>query len=79
MSRSNSTPEPLANLYKKPLTKRFLPVKRYKILYMYTVGKIEKKLKNREHCRLQEWGRLDVGSNLANFLVMSFPKRSAKY
>ena len=43
MSRSNSTPELLADLYKKPLTKRFLPVKRYKILYMYIVGKIEKK------------------------------------
>ena len=44
MSRSNSTPELLADLSKKPLTKRFLPVKRYKILYMYIVGKIEKKI-----------------------------------
>lgn len=54
------------------------PGKRYRIL-VYSGKNWKKKLKNGEHCRLQEWGRLDVCPNLANFLVINFPKRSVKY
>ena len=45
MFRSNSTPELLANLYRKPL-RSGSPGKRYKIL-VYS-GKIEKKIEKQE-------------------------------